>query len=316
MRALRFLVISLLLLGLPAALLAEVGSLPADSKWYFHADFKEMRSTEAGRPLYDWLQDEVFTDIREDIGVDLDKEADTLTAYSVSDDRIVVVIDGRISQETADKILAVAAATGSLDRLGSGSAAYYHIKENDQPQSEGSAAEDAGEDGKNVRIQVDGFEDGAYFTFAVKNKLIVATASEDLEALIRNKGQIDAGKDAGSAMFVLRAERSLVQAGVQAGELGEEIGWDSNILRNTRQAILLIADEAGKLSIQARLVTTEKEMANSLASIVRGLISLQVFNEDLDPEVLEFLQSTTVNVDDTTLVVKVALDPQKVVEAL
>ncbi len=57
-------------------------------------------------------------------------------------------------------------------------------------------------------------------------------------------------------------------------------------------------------------------MANSLASIVRGLISLQVFNDDLDPEVAQFLQNTTVDVDDRTLVVKVVLDPRVVVETL
>ena len=57
-------------------------------------------------------------------------------------------------------------------------------------------------------------------------------------------------------------------------------------------------------------------MANSLASIVRGLISLQIFNDDLDPEVAEFLRNTTVDVDDRTLVVKVALDPRLVIETL
>ena len=102
----------------------------------------------------------------------------------------------------------------------------------------------------------------------------------------------------------------------QAGELGQEIGWDSNILSNTEQAALLVADEAGKIAIQAQLVTAEQEMANSLASIVRGLISLQVFNDDLDPEISEFLRNLTVNVDDRTLVVKVALDPKLVVETL
>lgn len=320
MRALRYLVIFLLFLGLPATLFAELGNLPADSKWYFHADFGEMRSSEAGKQLYGWLQEEVFDDIREDVGVDLDKEADTLTAYSVSDSRIVVVIDGNISQETEDKLLAMGAATGSLDKLGSGNAVYYHIKQNEgESGAVGDNEEGAEDDSDNVNIEVDGFEDGAYFSFALKNKLIVATALEDITSLIRNEGRIDAGSGSSGpsgSLVILSAERSLMQAGVQAGELGKEIGWDSNILRNTRQAALVIADEAGKLSFQARLVTTEKEMANSLASIVRGLISLQVFNDELDPEILEFLQNTTVDVDDTTLVVKVALDPAKVVEAL
>jgi hypothetical protein len=302
---------------MPAALLADMTSLPGDAKWYFHADFDKMRSTEAGRHLYGWLEEEVFTEIRDEVGVDLDKEADTLTAYSVSEDRIVVVIDGRISQETEDKIVAMAAASGSLDKLGSGNRSYYYIKENRGVDADAESTESGEEsDGSNVDIEVDGFEDGAYLTFAVKNKLIVASDREDIEALIENKGRIDAGDQPRGALFVLSAERSLMQAGVQAGELGDEIGWDSNILRNTEQAALLIADEDGQLSIQARLVATEKEMADSLASIVRGLISLQIFNDELDPDFAEVLQKTSVDVDDTTLVVKVMLDPRKVVEAL
>jgi hypothetical protein len=115
---------------------------------------------------------------------------------------------------------------------------------------------------------------------------------------------------------VLSAERNLVQAGVKADELGDDVGWDSNILRNTKQAALLIADEAGKIAIEAQLVTTEKEMADSLASIVRGLISLQIFNDDLDPDVASFLQNTSVEVDDKTLKLRVALDPELVVATL
>ena len=57
-------------------------------------------------------------------------------------------------------------------------------------------------------------------------------------------------------------------------------------------------------------------MADSLASIVRGLISLQVFNDDLDPEIAEFLQNTSVEVDDNKLTVKVALDAEDVIAAI
>ena len=306
MRALRYVILALLMLGLPMTLFAGVDGLPAASKWYFHADFEEMRSSTAGQHLYGWLQDEVFDDIREDVGVDLDKEADTITAYSAAEDAIVVVIDGKISQETQDKILAMGAASGSLDRLGSGKKAYYYV--GDDGDGDGDAV--------NININGNGLDDGAYFTFAVKNKLIVATTRSDIEALIESKGKTAAEKGQGDALFVLRAERSLMQAGVRAGELGADIGWDSNILNNTEQAALLIADEAGKIAIQAQLVTAEQEMADSLASIVRGLISLQVFNDDLDPEVSEFLRNTSVDVDDRTLVVKVALDPETVVETL
>ena len=108
----------------------------------------------------------------------------------------------------------------------------------------------------------------------------------------------------------------MLQAGAKTGGLGANVDWDSNILRNTKQAALLVAAQAGKIAIEAKLVTSEKEMANSLASIVRGLISLQVFNNDLDPGIAEFLQNTSVEVNDNILTVKVAVDPEVILATI
>ena len=278
------------------------GDLPAASKWYFHADFKEMRSSEAGRHLYGWLEEEVFEDIREDAGIDLGEEADYLTAFSSADEGLVVIIDGSISQKTKDKALALAAASGGLDKLESGGKTFYHAN---------------GDGDSDLDIELDSFDDGAFFSFAIKNMLLVTSTRERMEALLADKGKVVADvKSEQGALFVLSAERSLMQAGVKAGDLGENVDWDSNILRNTQQAALLIAEKAGKIAIEAQLVTTEKEMADSLASIVRGLISLQVFNDDMDPEISEFLQNTSVEVTDNILKVTVALDPEVVVAAI
>ena len=311
MRTLRLLVISFLFIAMPSTLLAGIGpdDLPATSKWYFHADFEEMRSSDAGRHLYGWLQREVFDDIREDVGVDLDKEADTLTAFATLDEGPVVVIDGKFSQSTQDKLLAIAAAGGELERLEAAGKAFYHVRDDDD--------EDEGYDAGSVSIELDSFDDGAYFSFAIRNKLLIAGTRERMQTLLADKGRIAGNKNAGSgALFVLNAERNLMQAGARADNLRENGNWDSNILRNTEQVALLVADKAGKIAIEAQLVTTAKEMADSLASIVRGLISLQIFNDDMDPEVAEFLQNTSVDVSDKTLKISVALDPETVVAAI
>jgi hypothetical protein len=290
----------------PVATLAGVGvgDLPAASKWYFHVDFVQMRSSEAGKHLYGWLQKEAFEDIREDAGFDLDKEADRLTAFAVAGEGVVVLIEGNISQETKDKVLAMGAVGGALDKLESSGKTYYHMKVDDD---EGHG---------NIDIDINSFENGAYFSFALKNKILVTSVKAEMESMLANGGRIARADNANGALFILSAERSLVQAGVKAGDLGDDLDWDSNILKNTKQAALLIADEDGKIAIEAQLVTTEKEMAQSLASIVRGLISLQVFNDGLDPEISEFLQNTTVSVKDNTLTIKVSLDPEVVVAAI
>jgi hypothetical protein len=306
MRIMRYLAAALLFF-IPATMLAAVGpeDLPEASKWYFHADFDEMRSSEAGQHLYAWLQDEVFEEVREDTGIDLEKETDQITAFATMGQNVVVVIEGNITQETEDKVLAVAAASGSLDKLGSGNKTYYFVGENDD--HDGHA---------NIDIDLDSFDDGAYFSFAVKNKILVTATDADMETMLANKGKHPGAAKENGALFVLSAERSLMQAGVRAGDLGDDLDWDSNILKNTRHAAIIVADEKGKIAIEAKLVTTEKEMADSLASIVRGLISLQVFNDELDPEIASLLQNTTVESVGNALTIKISLDPETVMAVI
>ena len=306
MRHLRYLVIALFFV-LPVAALSAIGKgdLPDTSKWYFHADFKEMRSSEGGRHLYDWLQDEVFEEVRDEAGVDLDKEADYLTAFATKEEGLVVVIDGNISQESEDKLLAMGAVSGGMNKLSSGGKDFYFVRDDDDHDHDRGNNHD-----------IDSFDDGAYFSFAIDNKLLVTSTQERMESLLAENGKVSGVKTEKGALFILSAERNLVQAGARAGDFGDDIGWDSNILRNTEQAALLVADRAGKIAIEAQLVTTEKEMADSLASIVRGLISLQVFNDDMDPDIAEFLQNTSVEVEDNKLTVKVALDAEDVVAAI
>jgi len=304
MRNLRYLAIALLIFVL-AMLLAALGpkDIPVAAKWYFHADLKEMRSSEAGQHLYAWLQDEVFEEVREDTGVDLEKEIDQITAFATAGENVIVVIEGNISQDSEDKVLAVAAASGSLDKLGSGSKAYYFVGENDDHD-------------EHSNIDIDSFDDGAFFSFAVKNRILVTATEADMETMLANNGKHPGATNAKGALFVLSAERSLMQAGAKAGDLGDDFDWDSNILKNTEQAGIIVTDENGKILFFNESATTEKEMADSLASIVRGLISLQVFNDELDPELASLLQNTSVATEGNSLTIKIALDPETVMAVI
>ena len=298
------LIFFLLILPISAVSALRPDDLPNTSKWYFHVDFKEMRTSEAGKHLYAWLQDEVFEDIREDTGVDLDMEADYLTAFATTDSGQIIIIEGNISQQTEDKIVAMGAASGSLDRLGSGDKAFYHVKDDDRVSINGG----------DIEFDIDSFDDGAYFSFAVRNKLIVTSTRELMEELLDNKGRVKGLRGGKGQLFILSADRNFMQAGANTADFD---GWDSNILRNAQQAALLVAaNSSGQIAIEVQLVTSEAEMADSLASIARGLISLQVFNEDMDPEIANFLQNTKVGVDGNKLTINVALDPEEVVAAI
>ena len=297
-----------LLCALPVTALGGIDNddLPGNSTWYFHADFKEMRSTMGGKSLWLWLDDEVFDEVRDDAGIDLSKEVDYMTAYATPEAGAVFVMEGNISQETRDKAMVAAASAERFDTLKHGKKVYYFV------QGDGHHR---GDD-----IDIDGIDNEGYFSFAVDGKLIAASNEEQLKALLDNGGKISGERGHNGALFVLTAERSLIQAGMDADGFDrgddEDGGFKSNIMRNTKHAALMIADVAGKIAIEAQLVTEEPEMAESLASIVRGLIALGSFSNDMEPQVAEFLRSTKVNVNDTALKVSVTLTPEAIVSAL
>lgn len=304
MRKLTFLATTLFLF-VPTLANAEIGGLPESATWYFHADFDAMRAGKASRGLYDWLDSEFFEEIRLETGIDFGKEAARLTAFSRAGEGPIVLVEGNISQDTKDKIIAIAAADGELQTFKSSGKAYYYFN-----------SDRSGPDVGKVDIDVDSLEDEAYISVALRNKILVTNTQEQMKALLANNGQIASSKKEKNALFVLRAERSLIQAGVNADELDAGSGWESNLLRNTKQVAVLIADLGDKLGLEARLMVHEPEIADSLASIVKGLISLQVFNEDMDPEIASVLQSTRVDVAGNSLRISLAIEPDTVVSAL
>lgn len=297
-------ILACLLFSFPVVALGGINSddLPSTSTWYFHADFEEMRSTEGGKGLWVFLDDEVFDDIHDEAGIDLSTEADLITAYATPEAGVVFVLEGDITQETKDKTMAAAASAERFDTLKHKGKTYYYVEGDDD-----------------MDVEVDGIDNRGYFSFAVKNKLIAASSREQIQTLLDNGGKITGSQSHDGALFVLTAERSLIQAGMDTEEFedgDEDGGFKSNIMRNTKHAALMIADVAGQLAIEAQLVTEEAEMAESLASIVRGLIALTAFSDDMDPDVANFLSSTKVDVNDNMLTVSVTVSPEAMITAL
>jgi len=285
---------------------ADVGGIPASATWYFHADFDAMRGGKASRGVYDWLDAEVFEEIRGEVGIDFGKEAESLTAFSGAGAGPVIIVDGKISQDTKDKILALAAIDGELETFKSSGKAYYFF----------DAEDSDGTDGGNIDIDIDSLEKEAYVSVALKNKILITNTQDQMKTLLANNGKVESEAKDENALFVLRAKRSLIQAGVKADEMQDDDDWDSKILRNTRQVAVLMADLGDKLGIEAQLVANEPDMANSLASVIRGLIGLTAFNDDMDSDVAAILQSTTVDVLGSVLKLSLSLDPDTVVSAL
>lgn len=298
----------LLISSFPLTVHAGVSAddLPGDLVWYMHADLEQMRATESGSPLYDWFDDEVIVEINEEVGINLSTEVDSVTAFADGNDGTVIIVEGPLTKDSQNKLLAMAAMETEINRLESGGKEYYHVINNDHGHSEN-------DDGD----PLDDFDDAAYFSFSVKNKAIITSDEEQMKELLRNGGKVTGSKSHSGSMFVLTADRSFVQAGLRPdGMADDDDDWDSNILRNTEQAALLVSDSAGLVAVEAQLVSTDPKMAASIGGIVNGLISLQAFNSELEPELKTLIQNTRVDVKENVLSISTVIDPDLVVTVL
>lgn len=308
MIARRFLTL-LLIFSFPLTVQAGVSTddLPGDLVWYMHADLVQMRSTESGSPLYQWFDDEVIAQINAEVGIDLNKEVDSVTAFSTGTDGTVIIVEGPLTRETRDKLLAIATLEASASRRESGGKEYYHVRDDDGDRHEGRRGNDPLSD----------FDDSAYFSFSVPNKAIITSSEAQMQELLESGGKVAGSKSHAGSMFVLTADRTFVQAGLRPdGMADDDDDWESNILRNTRQVALLISDSAGQIAVEAQLVSTDAAMAASIGSIVSGLISLSAFNSELGPELQSLIRNTRVKVKDNVLSVSTVIDPELVVSVL
>ena len=241
----------LLLFSFPlhAGAAVSADDLPGDTIWYMHADLDQLRTAESGKGISQWMDSEIVIEIRDEFGVDLNTEVDSITAYSDASNGTVIVIDGPVSKKAQDKLLALAVLETDLDTREYDGDTYYFAGDDEA-------------DASNDNHPLDDLEDSAYFSFAVKNKVIIASSENQLKAMLDNGGKIVGSQSHSGALFVLTADVSFVQAGLRTDGLADDDDdWESNILRNTEQAALLIADSDGLIAIEAQLVSSEPGMA-------------------------------------------------------
>ena len=299
---------------LTAAAAVTADDLPQGTLWYLHADLEQMRTAAAGEGIYNWLDGEVFMEIHDEIGVDINKETDSITAYSNEKSGTVILIEGAMRTETQDRLIEKAKQETDITELQHKNKTYYFARDDDHDSNDDEDESSAHHSSRREPLR--DLKDGAYFSFAIKNKLLITGSEEQMQELLDNKGAIIGGGNHDGALFVLTADKAFVQAGLNTDELDDNDGWDSNILRNTEQAALTIAGVDDMISIEARLVSTDPAMAQSLGGIANGLISLQAFNDDLDPELKSLLANTRVEVKDNILSISTVITPELIVNVL
>lgn len=297
------------LIPFSAAADVQVGDLPDNTVWYFHADLESMRNGDGSSQIYAWFEEEVAEEVREEVGIDITAEVNSITAFADNTDGSIVVVDGPMTKATTDKILALAAQEGPVDPREYQGETYYFFGDEDDIDDNGDE-------------MLEDLEDALFVSFAVSGKALITGTEAQMHDLLDNNGEVTGSGSHDGALLVLSANKALVQAGLNTQGVADEEDydgdddWESNIMRNTREAALLMADEDGQIAIEAQLVSTDPKMAEAIGGIVNGLIALQAFNSELGPEFQNLIRSTQVEVNDSTLRMSTVLDPELVVTIL
>lgn len=303
MLVMRLLLLSLVVAVGPVRAEVDASTVPGEADWYLHADLEAMRAVPSGHALYQWLRDEVFDEVKQEIGIDIGEEVDFVTAFADEALGAVLLVEGPISQQTQDKLLALATLKAKLDTQTYDGKTYYHVQ--------------SGEQRERRKRSLEAFEDAAWFTFDVDDKLIVTSTREQLEALLDSDGRLPGTASHAGSLFVLTADKEFVQAGAKTAELADaETDWDSNILRNTEKVALLLSDRDGLIAFEAQLISKDPTIARSLGGIINGLVSLQAFNDEIDPAVRTIIQNTKIEVLENVLSIDTVFDPEIVARVL
>jgi len=297
----------LALLPLAAGAQIRAGDLPDNTVWYLHADLKSIRTGDAGASIFAWLDEEVIDEVRNDTGIDIGKEVDSITAFANRDDGTIIVVEGALSKDTRDKLLALAAQQGPVDAREHKGASYYFFGDEDRIDRNGDEP-------------FEDLQDAVFVSFAIDGKALIAGTEEQMRALLDSKGRIAGSGNHGGALLVLSANNALVQAGMQPGGMVDDAedgdDWESNIVRNTKEAALLVADQSGRLAVEAKLVSQDPKMAEAIGGIVNGLIALQAFNSELEPELRSLLQNTRIAVQESVLSISTVIEPATIMSIL
>lgn len=286
------LALALVLAAAPAAAAIDDATLPPDTAWYVHVDLDTMRGTAVGKQIYAWLEEEIFEEVRNDTGFDANDELDTITAFSDEAGIGTLILEGDISQASRDKLLAALEVGADLSTGSAGGRDYYEIRDVDIGNGDLGIAGDT-----------------LYMSFARRNAVVVSTTVEGMQLALDAKPR----RNRGSALLVLAADKSLMQAGVDTVALGDGNGassWNSGLLREAREVAFVLSDRGGEADIAVRVTANDPRTTDSLAAIVRGLIGLQALADDQDPNVTRLLSSLRIETDSAgmTLALRVAPD--------
>jgi hypothetical protein len=287
--------ILLIVLLLPAIAPAAGIPLAEDSRWYVHANFEAMRGASDGRALYDWVEREVLEDVIEEFGRDFVDRFEAVTVFGGrrGHEQVGVVLDGRLAAEQRQALLERFAAE-QLDGLGDGSA------------FELGASAELGDD---IDIDIDG---SLYLGLGDGERMLITPSMALLERFVAGDARLEPASE--SQLIIVRAD-SLLGGAVDAESLEDDSnGWNSNVMRNIRQAAFSLADADGHYELRVDLVAVDVAQAQALVNIVEGLVSLRALSEE-EPD-MAFLSGLESRIEGHNVTLSLRLPPEELVRVL
>lgn len=280
--------------------------LPPDVQWYAHADFKEMEGSVTGKYILDFLDKEVFSELRDETGIDLRKDLEAALVFGGHSKRDgAVVVYGKISDRNRTKINALMELYGEYEREMRKGTEVFSLNK----RSTSDDDDDSGDMFVESRT--------TYVAFGKRNQTMITQNRGQLDAFVEAGGQVRQGRKAPQAgsLLVLQADRSLVKAGMNAGAgIADGGDWNSNVLQHMERIALVLADQSGNAAIDVELVTNKPELAESIKNILQGLISIKALDQDEDPEVLALLRNIRLELAGASIRASMVVDPERLRE--
>lgn len=239
----------------------------ADSAFYIQVNLLEMRQSDAGSQLYDWVDDEIIEEIEDEFGTDLVRSLDGISIFGSGDTQTpVVLLHGFLSEAAQDDI---------TEKV---------LSEVDEARIETQFGQEFitvhADDMENFNIDIDGQEfEQLFLAFGDSNQTLITPSKDILDDFLRNNSVFSDALS--SDLIVVQANRSLVQGGLDAKhDIFKNGPWESQFFKNIEQVGLVIADSGDSFTLRAEAVSSTPAMAEALGNIAKGLLSFKSLADD------------------------------------
>jgi len=256
-----------------------------DSAFYVAINIEAMRDGSASAPLYNFIDQEILEELRDEFGNDAVNAIDGISIFGTGERQTpVVLLHGDIPQAARDRF---------VDGL------FKNKKDVELLTRHGRNYFAFGD----IQLDWDGVEsegdhDPLLLAFGDRGQTMITPYPEAMSEFLR-KGFVPDVVMAEDLM-VLKADRALAQGGLNNRHTvfsGSGGAWESELFKKVDRIGLVLADDAEALRITVEAHSASSELAEALGNIVKGIVSLKALSSEAADK-LKWLDTLQINSDD------------------